>query len=210
MTQEVTPDELVSALADGQLHGAEFARAVELTASSQKARMDWHVYHLVGDLLRSGDTAAHRMTDIDFVERLRPRLERELGESPAAVSTEPLAEGMRQPFVNTVGQPLQESANDAVMRWKLVAGLSSLAVVVAIGWHLADGWEVSSGTGKQLAQRLPAAPEMPVNLGPNYSTMMRDPELDRLLAAHQQLGGISALQTPAGFLRNATYEKPSR
>jgi sigma-E factor negative regulatory protein RseA len=41
--------------------------------------------------------------------------------------------------------------------------------------------------------------------------MIRDPRLDEMLAAHRQLGGgASALQTPAGFLRNATFEGPVR
>lgn len=37
--------------------------------------------------------------------------------------------------------------------------------------------------------------------------MLRDPRLDQLLEAHQQAGGVSL---PAGFLRNATFERPSR
>ncbi len=40
--------------------------------------------------------------------------------------------------------------------------------------------------------------------------MIRDPRLDEFLAAHRQLGGASALQMPAGFLRNATFEGPNR
>jgi hypothetical protein len=34
--------------------------------------------------------------------------------------------------------------------------------------------------------------------------MLRDPQLDALLAAHRQFGGTSALQTPTGFLRVET------
>jgi sigma-E factor negative regulatory protein RseA len=40
--------------------------------------------------------------------------------------------------------------------------------------------------------------------------MIRDPRLDELLAAHKQFGSTSALQMPAGFLRNATFEAPAR
>ena len=40
--------------------------------------------------------------------------------------------------------------------------------------------------------------------------MIRDPRLDELLAAHKQYGSTSALQMPAGFLRNATFEAPAR
>ena len=42
------------------------------------------------------------------------------------------------------------------------------------------------------------------------SLMIRDPHLDELLAAHRQFGGTSALQAPAGFLRNAAFEGPGR
>jgi sigma-E factor negative regulatory protein RseA len=40
--------------------------------------------------------------------------------------------------------------------------------------------------------------------------MIRDARLDELLAAHRQLGGASALQMPAGFVRNATFDGPAR
>jgi sigma-E factor negative regulatory protein RseA len=38
--------------------------------------------------------------------------------------------------------------------------------------------------------------------------MLRDPRLDELLEAHQQMSGSS--QMPSGFLRNATFEAPAR
>ena len=40
--------------------------------------------------------------------------------------------------------------------------------------------------------------------------MLRDPRLDELMAAHKQFGGTSALQMPSGFLRNATFDGPTR
>jgi sigma-E factor negative regulatory protein RseA len=40
--------------------------------------------------------------------------------------------------------------------------------------------------------------------------MLRDPQLDAMLAAHRQAGGAPALQMSAGFLRNATFEGTSR
>jgi len=42
----------------------------------------------------------------------------------------------------------------------------------------------------------------------NPQVMLRDPRLDQLLEAHQQAGGAS--QMPSGFLRNATFEGPTR
>jgi sigma-E factor negative regulatory protein RseA len=35
--------------------------------------------------------------------------------------------------------------------------------------------------------------------------MLRNPQLDALIAAHNQVGGSSALQMPSGFLRSATF-----
>jgi sigma-E factor negative regulatory protein RseA len=40
--------------------------------------------------------------------------------------------------------------------------------------------------------------------------MIRNPKLDELLAAHQQLGGAGALQMPASFVRQATFEPQGR
>ena len=36
--------------------------------------------------------------------------------------------------------------------------------------------------------------------------LIRDARLEQMLAEHRQYGGMSALQMPAGFLRNATYD----
>ena len=41
-------------------------------------------------------------------------------------------------------------------------------------------------------------------------TVIRDAGLERLLAEHRQHGGMSALQNPTGFIRNATYDADAR
>ena len=68
------------------------------------------------------------------------------------------------------------------------------------------------GTGSSLSRPLAAPQATQVakveQAGPQV--MIRDPHLDALMAAHKQFGGTSALQMPAGFLRNATFEGPSR
>lgn len=92
------------------------------------------------------------------------------------------------------------------MRWKLVAGLASLATVMVVGWHLTSNDGTADGAS-QLAQV--AVPVQPAAAGATPA-MIRDPRLDQLLAAHQQFGGTSALQMPAGFVRNATFERPAR
>ena len=75
---------------------------------------------------------------------------------------------------------------------------------------MADG--VDPGAAVEGGQRgpvaLPAGGAVPAAVAPG--PMIRDPRLDEFLAAHRQLAGGSALQTPAGFLRNAAFESGSR
>lgn len=181
--------ELVSALVDGELQEAEFARAMDAFQSDPQAHASWRDYHLVGEVLRHGHAAALVASDEAFVARLRSRLG----------SARPLSAAPAQ----AVSGAIRTSANDSVWRWKLVAGLCSLMAVALLGWQLVVLHpEVPA---PQLATVTPspaATVETPV--------MIRDPRLDQLIAAHQQQGGTSALQMPAGFLRNATFERPAR
>jgi len=195
MLQAEQAHELASALADGELQGAEFAQALLVLESSPEAQSRWHGYHLIGDVMRAGTGAAVSAHDAEFVARLRLRLHQE--------GRRPQPEAMLSPGV------VPSSANDSVWRWKLVAGLSSLAVVAVLGWQLA----VPSPQAVQMAVSgpTPVQPQTPVaQTNAESPVMIRDPRLDQLIAAHQQLGGTSALQMPAGFLRNATFERPSR
>lgn len=192
--QDVSVDarELASTLADGELQGAEFARALAVLRDSAEGQRSWHDYHLVGDLLRTGGGAAIGAHDPAFVARLRQRLQ------------EP--EGQPRASAQPTRAPVRHSANDGFWRWKLAAGLGSLAVVAVLGWQLVVP-RLHDGAAVQLAR--PDTPAVPV-AGTAGPVMIRDPRLDQLIAAHQQLGGTSALQMPAGFLRNATFERPAR
>ena len=180
--------ELVSALADGELTGLEFVHAVDALQAGPQARARWHDYQLLGEVMRGGGAAPVAAHDEAFVARLRSRL---VQERPR-VAVPPAA----------LPQAAQAPANEAVWRWKLVAGLCSLAVVAVLGWQL-----VGLPAGPQAPQlaAVPAAPAVA-----EAQVMIRDPRLDQLIAAHQQQGGTSALQMPAGFLRNATFERPAR
>ena len=190
--EKMQTHELISALADGQLRGEAFARGVEAAAFDPAALEVWHTYHLIGDVLRSGELAAGTMPTA-FLSRLQLRLQQE--ERLAAVGQPARAEPA----------PRQEAANDSSFRWKLVAGFASLAAVAAIGWTM-----VGSLAGKPEQGQLATGAGGTVLAGTERGPMIRDPQLDEFLAAHRQLGGASALQMPAGFLRNATFEGPSR
>jgi len=207
MTQDMsTTRELVSALADGQLRGEEFARALALTEHSEDARAQWHAYHLVGDVLRSDELAASSARDVAFAARLRQRLQQEASMERPAIAMKFVASGAGVSRSEGQNRTEHPSANDASMRWKLVAGLASLATVMVVGWHLTSNDGTADGAS-QLAQV--AVPVQPAAAGATPA-MIRDPRLDQLLAAHQQFGGTSALQMPAGFVRNATFERPAR
>lgn len=207
--------EQVSALVDGQLRGDEFATAVEHVCSREELRGTWQTYHVVGEVLRSGQHAACQDSEV-FMSRFRERL---------------AAEGLRSlsataPGVQMAGKGKAEAANEPVFRWKLVAGLASVAAVAAIGWSFTASM-LHEGANAQLAQQQggPAVPvlassarppaELPttttrvlVGDGQKPQVMLRDARLDALLEAHQEAGGASHM--PSGFLRNATFEGQSR
>ena len=212
MNQTNTVQEQVSALVDGHLRGGEFAEVVGRLGVDPELRATWQTYHLVGDVLRSGGHAACSDTSA-FLARFQSRLAAEPlpALSPVAVGPQP-------------AQQRIEAANEPVFRWKLVAGAASLAAAAAIGWNWV-GVADSRAAGAQLAlqQAAPAVvatAEAPKPAAPSLAStrvmighgdpqvMLRDPRLDQLLEAHQQAGGAS--QMPSGFLRNATFERPSR
>jgi sigma-E factor negative regulatory protein RseA len=199
--------EMVSALADGQLRGNEFAVVAETVSMDVDARATWHAYHVVGDVLRSGD-ALGSAGDLDFVARLQKRLQREAIPLQTVDAPVLIAVSAMNTRVNGLNDIKQEGANASRFRWRLVAGLASVTAVAVLGWGVVNGpGTVSPGT--TLAGEGMATESVAVVAG-QPQVMIRDPRLDELLAAHKQFGGTSALQMPAGFLRNATFEVPNR
>jgi sigma-E factor negative regulatory protein RseA len=197
--------EQISALADGRLQGEALAEALEAVGRDEAALDAWHTYHLVGDVLRSGDLAAATPAD-RFLAALRERLAAE----PARPALKPIEYVPAAASVDA-GRP---AANDS-RRWKLVAGVATVTAAAAIGWSLVGGAAAEKAAGPQLASVPPsfAAPAADPNLVLTRAqgmTMIRDENLDRLLAAHRQFGAATALQTPAQFVRNAAFEAPAR
>lgn len=197
--ENMQTQELISALADGQLQGKAFARGVELATSDPAARAAWQTYHLIGDVLRSGELAVGSMRP-DFVERLQRRLQDEQIPAAALAVSQAAAPDVRR-----------EPANDASFRWKLVAGLASVAAVGAMAWSLVGGLPGQPAAGRLATAPAPvAAPAGTVLTSSQGGVMIRSPQLDELLNAHRQLGGATALQMSGGFVRNATFEGASR
>ena len=106
----------------------------------------------------------------------------------------------------------RKAANEAMFRWRWMASLVFAAALGAWAWSL-WGNPASSDAASLAANATKEIPTQSVTLvseGSGNEAMVRDPQLDALLAAHQQLGGVSGLQMPSGFLRNATFERPTR
>jgi sigma-E factor negative regulatory protein RseA len=211
MTQETMNDhEVISALADGQLRGDEFVRAVNLLELSSEHRSTWHAYHAVGDMMRTGACQTIER-DSAFLQRLRLSLTQEPQPSQGVtVAVAVLKEGSVETIANS-----GPAGNDALFRWKAWGGLFSVIAVSFVAWQLFTGAETPRG----LAQVDPSTVPIPA-IGKNepsslsvtegQAVMIRDPRLGALLAAHQQLGGTSAFQNPTGFVRSATFSEADR
>jgi sigma-E factor negative regulatory protein RseA len=177
----------ISDLADGQLQGDAFAEAMALVNASSLARAQWNSLHLIGDVLR-GKTPVTNAHDADFLEKFRTNL-----------AKEPLLQATSH--VAPVKLEQTKAANEPFFSWKWAAGLSALAASVMLGLNLIGTTAVAPAvTGSQLAQTT-----VPVSVDGQAAVMLRNPQLDALIAAHSQVGGGSAFQMPSGFLRSATF-----
>lgn len=195
--QILLANQRVSDLVDGCLLDGPDGEALSALLSDPQSLQTWHAYQVAGDVLRSAELAPSH-GDLAFLERF----ERRLALEPARPTIQ-----VQDPVAVDAGAV---SANASVFRWKVLSGLACTALVGVIGLNQ---WpRPGMPNGAQMAVNAPVlSSEAPVvvaseSLGP----MMRDARLDELMAAHRQLGGHSALQVPAGFLRNATYEGPAR
>lgn len=188
----------VSALVDGELSSAELDALLLDKTGPVGWDADWKAFHLIGEVLRGSEPVVPSRLPSDFAARVTQLLQEEAVLRP--VPTEAV--------VHLRGAP----ANDAVFRWKLVAGLASLAAVAAVGWALV-GTVTPPSSGPQLALASPPAAQgvapqasQAIVVQTSQGQVLRDARLEELLAEHRQFGGMSALQMPAGFLRNATYD----
>jgi sigma-E factor negative regulatory protein RseA len=191
---------LISDLADGLLRGSAFADAMSLLDSSSQARAYWHGLHVVGDVLRgeASSNASNTAKDMAFLDTFRANLTKE---SPLKVVAQV---GVAKDVNDAKVRVAVSTANDSFFNWKWVGGLSAAAAVVAFSWNLVSNTAIlPSGAGAQLAQAAPQAE--PVVTQTSAGAMLRNPQLDALIAAHNQAGGSSALQMPSGFLRSATF-----
>jgi sigma-E factor negative regulatory protein RseA len=204
--------EQLSAMADGELDAVQAQALVSASRTDAELLQTWASYHAIGDALRAHASDAYGAA-------ARRSGAGSAAQSAGAVQPTPTVLAPA-PALQTMAP--QTAANDSVWRWKLVAGVAALAAVGSVLWSLVGLQD--RPTGSQLAQRSSPAPAIvagvqevaPQGTAAQESAqaaapvMIRDPRLDELLAAHKQFGGASALQQPAGFLRNATFTPTGR
>jgi sigma-E factor negative regulatory protein RseA len=206
-----------SALVDGCVHAHEFDALMAQSAGTESLDR-WAIYQLVGDALRGDVPLVPATPSAVFLSRFQARLQAEASDAGQELAPARVLE----PLPEIVHRSAPPAANDASFRWKMIAMAASVSAVMAVSWTvLGMGSGVSGrGAGPSLAQSQPAVAsevavavppvETPVIVNTGQGPLIRDARLEALLAEHRQYGGMSALQKPAGFLRNATYDAPDR
>jgi sigma-E factor negative regulatory protein RseA len=191
----------LSALADGEREALPHAAAQWREEAG--ARECWHLYHLIGDVLRSDDLASAPARDAAFLANLRQRLARE-----------PV------PLAPAAAPPRHSSAT--LMRrlgWRAPAAVAAGFVAVAAalitmrpeGFGRAEGGLQLSASPSPVAGgglRVNAQPPGTRSAAPpgilvSDGTMLRDPRLDAYLRAHQAARGSAPAALPGGGLRSA-------
>lgn len=215
---EQTDDARLSALLDGELSLAELDDWLLAAEADTTVHAACQRYQLIGQALRGETVANAPVSPQAFLAGVRARLQEEPPAAPAPTLAATSSVPVRAP-----------AANDAVFRWKLVAGFASLAAVMAVSWSVlgtAPGGAGGVAPGPQMAlmpsagqpgvlvvnsaQTVPPALPAAVVVNTAQGPVLRDPRLEQLLAEHRQYGGMSALQMPAGFLRDATHQADSQ
>ncbi len=184
----------LSALADGD--GEALPHGAAQWRDDAAARENWHLYHLIGDVLRSDDLVSTPTRDAAFLSALRGRLARE----PV-----PLAPVALVPSTNLVRR-LGWRAPAAV-----AAGFVAVAATLALmrpqgfgggadeGVRLAANPGAVAGTGVRVVSNpQPSATAALVADG----TMIRDLRLDASLRAHPATRSNAPVALPGGGLRN--------
>ncbi len=189
---------LMSALCDGDAAAAGPACAA--WSQDEKARRAWHEYHLIGDVLRSEDLALQPQGDSAFLAALRTRLAQE----PVPLAPQPMPP-----------QTLPLRSTVSGMGWRapaaVAAGFAAVAVVIgSVQW----GSGSSGPAGDQLAGAgvssrgvstgtlLVSAPAGVGFVAAPESLMIRNPELDAHLRAHQAARLRAAAEPSASSLRD--------
>lgn len=197
-SQPEDPNEILSALVDGEADAA--GQACARWRDDATLRERWYAYHLIGDVLRSDDLGHAPQHDAAFVAALRQRLAREpVRLPPPAPSTPPTAVPAAAPVV--AGPALQRRSLGWRAPTAMAAGFVLVAGIVVLMRGAPDA--ASADAVREMAAAAATEGIMPAaELVPAPETLVRDPQLDALLRAHQWARGGAIGAPPGVMLRN--------
>ncbi len=192
--------ERLSAFADGELDAQGASAACADWRIDESARSRWHAYQLIGDVMRSDDLASTASKDSAFLLALRARL----ADEPVVLAPQPL------PAASVLA---------AKRTWGWLAPAAVAAGFVTVAGSLTVLWAPSKNTDsptsvvaaepvRALAASAPGVEAMQPQVLVANGQVIRDPRLDRYLAAHKQFAGAAMLGVPSAFVRSAAAEAP--
>ncbi len=180
----------LSAAADGQADA--IGQACDAWRDDASARATWHVYHLIGDVLRSSELATPPRHDERFLQALRVKL----AAQPVVLAPAPLP-------------AVKRKAPAWFMPSVAAAGFAAVAGVLVV----TQVWAPQAPPQLAVAARQPGV--TPVALGAASSdlrvkgALLRNPRLDEFLRAHQAARGGIAVVVPGSALHRADVELPA-
>jgi sigma-E factor negative regulatory protein RseA len=188
--------ERLSALADGELDAAEVQLGCLSWRDDATARSTWHVYHVIGDALRSEHLRSPPQRDAAFLGALRGRLAQE----PTVLAPSSLARARR----------------DRMRRWvAAIAVAGGVAAVVGVMLPMRGLLPTATDPGTTMAARDPAGGSVQrVGASPGPAQVLvidgniiRDARLDAYFDAHRGAGAMPSAM-PGGALRSVDMIAP--
>ncbi|HEX5312647.1 sigma-E factor negative regulatory protein [Aquabacterium sp.] len=230
--------EALSALADGEAHSSDVARACAAWRDDAQAKEAWRTYHLIGDVMRSDDLV-RASGDGDFLNKLRGRLAQEpvvlapvAAQSVADRQVAPIGEVAVTLKRRAWAGPMAVAASfvmllGAVVSLQMGGSAESSSNQMAQGSAVVNrGIAAASSPESSLALAsstsvagLPTQSSGNVSVeGASFSRpdpaapiLIRDPQVDQLLATlprHANGGADTSFASQGGLARAAVVEQP--
>jgi sigma-E factor negative regulatory protein RseA len=206
----------LSALMDGQSPGGEMQRCSDAWRTDADTRATWHVYHLIGDVLRSDELAGSAVRDAALLAALRARLADEPTVlAPAVVAVPPMAVVRRRAWL----MPGAVAAGFLAVAGTLVVSRMSAPEPAAPALLSGNPPALLSGNPTAVLAGNPQAPSNVQLVGTKPSPgqtlvldgqLIRDAQLDAYLRAHRDMRGSAAAAVPGGAMRSVETIVPQR
>ncbi|MCK6432804.1 MAG: sigma-E factor negative regulatory protein [Burkholderiaceae bacterium] len=178
------PGAKFSALMDGDLAGVDVDGACATWRADVQVRECWHTYHLIGDVLRSGELACDAGRAQAFLAGVRDRLAAE----PVPLSPSALVRGDVPAAVGPTAVARRAGRSRTWAPMAAAAGVAAVAGVLVV--MRTNAPQTSTAVAVQAA-------------GPRAASgVIRDARLDRYLAAHRQVSNTTAVYVPGAAVRN--------